>query len=240
MKAAGCGWRAPTPRSAITSSSATGRPTGAVRSSGGEIQFHHNLVAANQADNGSGTLFQDPVLADLHNNVVIDNSFNGVVIVGGMQARVRFNTLAGNGVGQGGEAIALDNVATAEVRANALRNNHIGLRVSGGTQVTLVRNSLWANQGDYAGIEAGPSDLRGDPRHANGPLGSFYLSNVAAGQPSNSPLIDASGITVHQAGLQETTTRTDGAADQGMADIGSHYVSVTGTGRVWLPIVRSP
>jgi hypothetical protein len=64
---------------------------------------------------------------------------------------------------------------------------------------------------------------------------SFHLRQVAAGQGSNSPAVDASALGVKQVGLEAAWTRTDGAPDAGNVDLGFHLGAkadlVSGTGR---------
>jgi len=54
-------------------------------------------------------------------------------------------------------------------------------------------------------------------------MGSFYLSQSQAGQPQNSPAVDAGSQFAEAAGLSQRTTRTDGVLDSGQVDLGFHY-----------------
>jgi hypothetical protein len=62
-----------------------------------------------------------------------------------------------------------------------------------------------------------------DPLFVSGPLGDYYLSCRAAGQDADSPCIDAGSTSASAAGVGNLTTRTDGAFDTGVVDIGYHY-----------------
>lgn len=73
---------------------------------------------------------------------------------------------------------------------------------------------------DWQGGEGNVSD---DPLFVNGPLGDYYLSCKAAGQKNESPCINAGSGNPQQYGLEELTTRSDGAADVGVIDMGFHY-----------------
>jgi hypothetical protein len=148
-----------------------------------------------------------------------------------------FNTVMNNGLGAGGEGILLNNVASAEIRANVLRSNYVGLRASGNLPVVVARNNLWTNGTDYIGIPVNSSDLRVDPRQTSGPLGSLYLSHQAAGQAVTSPLVDAADVSASNAGLNGFATRTDGGTDSGMADIGAHFAPLALNRRAWLPVI---
>lgn len=63
----------------------------------------------------------------------------------------------------------------------------------------------------------------GDPLFVSGPLGAHYLSQTAAGQPLNSPAVNAGGRSAAASGLFTRTTRTDGAVDIGVVDLGYHF-----------------
>jgi len=69
----------------------------------------------------------------------------------------------------------------------------------------------------------GEGNFVADPMFVSGPLGDYYLSSVEAGQEADSPCIDAGSTSASIAGVNNFTTRTDGAFDTGVADIGYHY-----------------
>ena len=57
-----------------------------------------------------------------------------------------------------------------------------------------------------------------------GPLGAFYLSQIAAGQSADSPALNAGSSLASAAGLDTLTTATSGQADDGQVDLGYHFV----------------
>lgn len=69
----------------------------------------------------------------------------------------------------------------------------------------------------------GPGNIHSDPLFVPGPYGDAYLSQIAAGQSSNSPCVDAGNNTAASQGLDTFTTRTDEVCDTGMVDIGCHF-----------------
>jgi len=69
----------------------------------------------------------------------------------------------------------------------------------------------------------GEGNFEADPLFVSGPLGDYYLSSVEAGQEADSPCIDAGSTSASIAGVSHLTTRTDGAFDTGVVDIGYHY-----------------
>ncbi|MBU0718357.1 MAG: right-handed parallel beta-helix repeat-containing protein [Planctomycetes bacterium] len=64
-----------------------------------------------------------------------------------------------------------------------------------------------------------------DPLFVPGPLGCYYLSQTAAGDPEDSPCFDAGGETATEAGLDDLTTRSDEVPDDAASDVdvGYHY-----------------
>ena len=65
--------------------------------------------------------------------------------------------------------------------------------------------------------------INADPLFWSGPLGDYYLSQVAAGQVSDTPCLDAGSDTAVNLGLDARTTRSDQITDTGTVDIGFHY-----------------
>ncbi|MGD8451194.1 MAG: right-handed parallel beta-helix repeat-containing protein [Phycisphaerae bacterium] len=80
---------------------------------------------------------------------------------------------------------------------------------------------------DVQGGWPGGGNIDADPLFLAGPVGYFYLSHTAAGQPFDSPCIDGGNDTAEHYGLATSTTRRDEAVDTGIVDVGYHY-PVTG------------
>ncbi|MBM3314361.1 hypothetical protein FJY71_00770 [candidate division WOR-3 bacterium] len=87
-------------------------------------------------------------------------------------------------------------------------------------------NNVWGNlPNDYYGVKVGPGSLNADPLFVAGVRGDFYLSQILAGQPDNSPCVDA-GTAVRpdvDSLLRTWTTRTDSGPDSAAPDMGYHY-----------------
>ena len=62
-----------------------------------------------------------------------------------------------------------------------------------------------------------------DPLFVIGPLGSFYLSQINAGQLVDSNCVDTGSELSSLLGMVRYTTRTDGMPDTGKVDMGYHY-----------------
>jgi hypothetical protein len=95
-------------------------------------------------------------------------------------------------------------------------------------------DEVWTNDGSvvlagYSVVYGGwPGDgnIDLDPLFAPGPAGSYYLAQTAAGQPVDSPCLNA-GSGPAAAPHDTMTTRTDEAVDTDTVDMGYHY-PVTG------------
>ena len=62
-----------------------------------------------------------------------------------------------------------------------------------------------------------------NPIFVTGLLGGYYLSHTAAGQEATSPCVNAGSDTAANLGFDRLTTRSDGAWDTGVVDLGFHY-----------------
>jgi len=113
----------------------------------------------------------------------------------------------------------------------------------GGTSVPTVVYS------DIQGGWSGTGNLDSNPLFVAGPLGSFYLSQIAAGQSANSPCLnggqDLAANTCYPTTsgpycLNGLTTRTDHYPDGGAVDLGFHVIPsgfATPTPTPWQPPV---
>ncbi len=108
--------------------------------------------------------------------------------------------------------------------------------INGTTGGAVITNCIvWGNGDDlyncsatYSCIEdgdTGTGNISTDPCFVSGPLGNYYLSQIAAGQATNSPCVDVGSDTAIAAKMGENTTRTDEIPDNGIVDMGYHYVS---------------
>ncbi len=93
---------------------------------------------------------------------------------------------------------------------------------SDGNAVATCDYNVFFNNGiDYSGEEPGAHDLFDtDPVFVHGPDGSYYLSQLVAGQQITSPCVDAGDPMMS---IPYGTTRTDEIADIAPPDIGFHY-----------------
>ncbi|NIN33959.1 MAG: hypothetical protein GTO60_02115, partial [Gammaproteobacteria bacterium] len=85
----------------------------------------------------------------------------------------------------------------------------------------IGRAAVWVDDGST--LNWGDGNIDDDPLFTTGPLGSYYLSQTGAGQPQNSPCVDAGSDYASYVGMVGYTTRTDEKPDTGMVDMGYHH-----------------
>jgi len=113
-----------------------------------------------------------------------------------------------------------------------------GIYCAYNSKPTITNCILWADTPDevyvvsgkpvvrYSNVQGGypgRGNIDADPLWVSGPLGDFYLSQREAGQPEDSPCVDAGKGKAKKLGLKKTTTRTDGKKDKKRVDMGYHY-----------------
>ena len=153
-----------------------------------------------------------------------DNSKTGSVVPLSSGNVAAFNTVHGNANG-----LRFFNTE-GEIRDNAIAaNTGLGLRVtSEGVASYVHHNDSFGNgaggTSNYdlpSGFALENSNLQVDPLFVAPGTGDFALAQVAAGQGADSPLVNRGSDLVADADIGGST-RTDGAADAGVADIGYH------------------
>ena len=181
-------------------------------------------------------------------------SYGGAVCVGGpASACIVNNTFVGNvcdaHITYGG-AIYAPFGATVIKNNIVVQNSCLGSGSGGGIALSdstmeFDYNDVWQNTpGDYYRCTAGPHALSADPLFATAPFGNYCLGQVAAGQPDDSPCLDAGDTLLATAPLNldslvhAWTTRTDSVADAAAIDIGYHYAAGPLTGIAGQPAPR--
>ena len=117
---------------------------------------------------------------------------------------------------------------------NLVMDNDYGIHTNGSQPRQFQRNAFFNNRlANYHGLNPGQGDILSDPKTVRGLCGDYYLSQVASGQSSNSPLVDA-GLQPPEAMAlnKEMTAAPEVAADnpdQGTATdaIASAWSSLT-------------
>ncbi len=184
------------------------------------------------SNRSSGILVRDSSDATVYNNLVYANGTAGIAIggydLGSPNARVVSNTVYGNGANgiTIGNKMVQDLVGSpgAVVVDNLLDQN-------GGRSLLVSPLSLpgYVAAANLDSTVVGPLGFVA-PAGADGILGGsgfadddFHLQQVAAGQTTTSIAVDRGAAAAAMMGLDQGTTRTDGVADAGIADVGFHY-----------------
>jgi len=154
-------------------------------------------------------------------------------------------------------------VLNSSVVGNFARPSGGGLYFDGVPFITITDTILWGNATEFASVEpsqiatndsfasisftaiegcktamgglcdASTTNSAADPLFVPGPLGCYYLSQVAAGEPEDSPALDAGNDTAANLGFDDlVTTRSDEAEDLSTVDLGYHH-PVSGLGLVF-------
>jgi len=202
--------------------------------SGGAVSIHHCVIEGNVAEAfGGGIGIADISGGTIDNCIILDNSagtFNFGGSGGGIFGRdstatVSNCTIVGNSangwdpeipIGYGGGLYSED--SSVLVRDCIFWDNtadNDGQQIYGGS-ISVAYSDV---QDGYAGT----GNIHDDPCFVTGPLGDYYLSQIAAGQDSNSPCVDAGSDTAANLGMDIFTTRTDEVLDAGIVDMGYHY-----------------
>ena len=204
--------------------------------------IQNNIITRNSATHGGG-LFNCSAI--IRNNIITENlaQGSGGGLNGCESALVLNNLIVGNRATAGG--------GMSHCRGGTILNNTIASNSASGTlnvragglyscQGTIANCIVWGNTATsgpaqlnesstptYSCIQnwrsGGTGNIAADPLFATGPLGGYYLNQIAAGQAAQSPCVDAGSSTALEAGLADRTTRTDGQTDTGIVDMGYHY-----------------
>jgi predicted outer membrane repeat protein len=83
--------------------------------------------------------------------------------------------------------------------------------------------TITVSYSDVQGGWPGEGNIDENPLFWTGPLGDYYLSQMAAGQDEDSPCVNTGSDTAGNLGLDTRTTRTDEVPDSGIVDMGYHY-----------------
>ena len=171
-----------------------------------------NLITGNIADHGGGVNCYsgsgNSVIVQISTSTLEGNSASvrggGICCTGSIMS-ITDTILWDNGAAEGPEVWLGDSQdpSTLTVSYSDLRGGQASVHVS--TSSTL---------------DWGAGMIDAIPLFVTGPRGDFYLSQIAAGQPQDSPCADSGNPT---SPMIDGTTRTDEEQDTGIVDMGYHY-----------------
>ena len=196
---------------------------GAMQSTG-SVMLQDCLIRDNQ---GCGVVMGDGPELRVDNCEVSGNQDWGIAVVCSVQQALFTNvTVADNGLGEltGWAPIIGFGIWAIDMRRSIIWGSQptvggaIGCDGLGDPPTITIDDSLVSG-----GFPAGTDILDLDPTFTPGAHGAYYLSQIAAGQATDSPALDAGNVTAVAAGLDLLSTRTDSGSDAGQVDLGVHY-----------------
>ena len=165
---------------------------------------------------------------------------NGLLIENNLFVGNRANNVGGGfSVGQGGDCVLRNNTFVGNL--SNLGHSPSGGIFCGSWTDTVVENCIFRDNdpGDidlsiyadalvvsHSNVETGwpgTGNISADPQFVPGPSGFYYLSQIAAGQGSDSPCVDTGSDLAVALNLDHVWTRTDEMADAGLVDMGYHH-----------------
>ncbi len=103
--------------------------------------------------------------------------------------------------------------STATIEDSIIRNDFE-------TQISINDSTCTVRYSNVRDGWAGEGNIDADPLLVTGPLGDYFLSHYSAGQPKDSPCVDAGDPA---SDIIEGTTRIDLIEDGNIVDMGFHY-----------------
>lgn len=220
---------------------------GIVRAGGAHVEGAARLVATRIRENAGagavlaagGSFVFEPAI-ELFDVELADNAGPGAVTA--CPGRYAFTnvTFAGNGGGSLRDARlpVPEESMEVDVRRSILWGEGAEPVASSrcpGARVTVEDSIV------EGGFPGGRDVLDADPLFVAGPHGAHYLSQTDAGDPADSPALDAGDPDAAAAGLDTRTTRADSLTDTGPVDLGVHHAPVPGgAGVPEMDVLRSP
>ena len=156
-------------------------------------------------------------LATMVDLLVTGNGAPAAVRIAGAATHLWNVTIADNA----GTGLVLAAADVLVERAIIARNDGPAVSATGGAP-RVDETLIWGNDGGVEGAVAMTGLLEEDPAFVTGPLHAHYLSQVAAGDPVDSPALDAGGMAAVDLELAALTTASSGAGDGGLVDLGFH------------------
>ena len=180
--------------------------------------IRHNTITGNSAGSGGGGALAS-CSGLIHNNIIYGNLASYAAGLYGCSGTISNNTIAGNFAS--GEGVGLNTCETADIVNCIVWGNKARLGVEPQSQLADCSVPGYSCIQGWTG--GGVGNISADPLFSSGPLGSYYLSQTAAGQALQSPCVDAGTSAVAELGFRFRTTRTDDGPDANLADMGYHY-----------------
>ena len=234
--------------------------------------IYQNVIEANVLTSDTGTscrAYGGGIFVDMNqapvifSNLIINNRCvtdawkygAGIRLYLGAKGFIVNNTIAGNycasHMWSNGGGIYNDMRCTTYVKNNIITGNQASSGSAIYNYTTTQNGQVISSYNDYynnslSGCSMGTGDITGNPLFVSGWSRDYFLSQTAAGQPSNSPCVDAGDTLDMKVPLSldslvhAWTTRTDSVCDMDETDMGYHYPAGIPVGLVEQRIATHP
>jgi len=194
----------------------------------------NNTITGNTAEYGGGiscSSFSSPAIK---NNTIYGNTANfsgGGIYLNSASPTILNNTLSGNTSVYGG-GIYISYASSPTVTDTIIwGNSGSEIWIGTATVPSILTISYCDLEGGKSSVHVesgstlnwGVGMIDNDPLFVAGANGFLYLSQIAAGQPADSPCVNTGSGLASNLGLDTHWTRTDEAPDSGVVDMGFHY-----------------
>ena len=214
----------------ILDNTISGSPTGSglICYSNSNPLINGNIISGNYAapyGYGGGIFINSYSHPIISNNIICENyaTYGGAIAVwNGSTAIITHSTIVANDASVVGSIITQECLATV---ANCI--------IWGNGSPWQMDPDVQATFSCVQGGFPGTGNINADPLFVSGPDGNYYLSQMAAGQYQQSPCVNAGDPA---SPLMDGSTRTDGAPDLGVVDMGYHYLAFAASSSIELAL----
>ncbi len=216
----------------------------------GQFEILNCFISGNSTDYDGGGIHCYWSSADIRNCFIVDNHADdnggGIYCSGNFSPDIRNCTIVDNRANDDGGGICSSDYSNPVVENCIIAGNSAAtgdqislVWVSSSTHLTISYSDVFGeiNVDPGCHLNTGPGLIDEDPLFAEGPEGSHYLSQTAAGQAVTSPCVDTGNP---ESEMINGTTRTDSVADTGVVDMGFHYEPVVDDGLPDTHILSGP
>lgn len=195
-------------------------------------KFIDCVISGNSATEGGGVFTEDYAQPIMINCLITGNSAtgNGGASYSYYDSGAYINcTIVGNSADNGGGFYVVSDgnpyIGNCILWSNTAATSGHQIYIGTGPDLTLMYSCYSNSTNDIAGPGAiTPTDyINSDPLFVTGPKGDYYLSQIAAGQGTDSPCLDAGTDHSINQDWSDKTTRIDAELDSGQIDMGYHY-----------------
>jgi len=199
----------------------------------GNLIIESNLIRGNKANLASGQgggVFVSTTVSgttSINNNLILENSADvrggGVYLEGGNGLSFESNTITDNTIMTGPSIEGVGIYISSGITGSSQLLNNLIFFNDTGTDEIINNGSPVTDYNLMSNTATSPLTGTNDAVTATPEFfANWYLSQISAGQGTDSPALDA-GSPTQPPVITDMTTRTDGGLDTGATDIGYHH-----------------